>query len=595
VAGTTLVEDVLGVRVTTFDNPFGLDPGDPHTPVPGRMAQMTAVTLLMLVTAVVLSVRERVRAAQALAVVAVAIGMTAVIGYAYGVRELYGAGPFDMLAVHTAVAIVVAGLAVFFLRPGEGYVVVLAGNSAGGVVVRRLLPWVAVAPITTGAVAALGLHWQVFDGPMAIAVVVSVVVVAGAVLIWLQGEALRGVDVRRRGAEDALAIVQEALAARDRFEAQLAASERHTRQILSTAADAYVAIDDEGRVTDWNDAAASMLGWTADEATGRTLDTLFIPPDQAAAHRIALSRGRATGESTVLGRPRDLEAVVRSGARIPVEVTVWADPVDGHGYHAFMRDLTERRRAEQELRIANADLAEFAAIAAHDLKSPLATIQMQVELLRTLADDEATSAGMAHWIERIGRTAARGAALIDDLLDYVSIGRQGQESAPVDLTALACDVAEQVRAGDDRGALIEVEPLPVASGDPAMLAQLLANLLTNAVKYVPADRTPRVVVDAVAGAGGRDLVIRVTDNGVGFAPDERQRVFEMFQRGSGAAGVPGTGIGLAICRRVAERHGGRIWVEDGPAGGSRMCVQLPRSPGVPAGRQVGPDASGVAR
>jgi signal transduction histidine kinase len=165
--------------------------------------------------------------------------------------------------------------------------------------------------------------------------------------------------------------------------------------------------------------------------------------------------------------------------------------------------------------------------------------------------------------------------LIDDLLSYVSIGREPHAAEPVDLDALAREVAAAELSAAGRPATCIVRPLPVVAGDRALLRQLVANLVGNAIKYVPEDRTPAVVVDADVRAGGRQCVLRVSDNGDGFGADERDRVFDMFQRGRGSTGVPGTGIGLAICRRVAERHGGRIWVDPEPTSGSRICVQLP--------------------
>jgi PAS domain S-box-containing protein len=577
-AGLTLVEEVLGLT-SSLDNLFGLDPGDPYTPVPGRMAQMTAASLLALSAALVLLARAAVRVAQVLAVTTIAAGLTAVVGYAFGVRSLYGVGPLHTMALHTAVAILVAGLGVLFLRPGEGYLSLLVGNTAGGVIVRRVLPWVLLLPIVAGATVVAGLRQGAYSGPFAVALFATVIAYAGAALVWFQGERLRDVDLRRGGAEHALRIAEEAIAARERIAEELAASERRTRRILATAADAYVAIDTGGRVTDWNDAASAMFGWTRTEAVGRPLGDLVIPPGQGSLHEAAIRRSSEPSEMPVLGRLRELEAVTRGGARIPVEVRVWTDH-DGPdtSFHAFIRDITERKQAEEGLRALNADLAEFAAIAAHDLRAPLATIRMQVDLVLTelaaRARGEQSEADVGEWIARIGQTAERGTTLIDELLDYASIGREAPPAQAVALAPLAEEVADEQVTDCGRVVALTVDPLPVVAGDRALLRQLLANLIGNAIKYAPTDRVPTVRVDAVDAPGGR-CVLRVTDNGTGFAPDEVEHVFDMFRRGRGAADIPGTGIGLAICRRVAERHGGRIWIETPPEGGSRVCVDLP--------------------
>jgi PAS domain S-box-containing protein len=582
VAAGTLVEDAFHLR-SPLDNPFGLDPGDRYSSVPGRMAQMTAMSLIGLALAVVLTARNLVRAGQAVAIFVTTVGATAVIGYAYGVQSLYRVGPFSTMALPTGSAVLLAGVAVIFLRPGEGFVSLMVGNTAGGDIVRRLLPWVVIAPNAAGAAIVVGLRRGEYEGPLALAMLVTVVTTAGTGLVWFQGDRLREVDLRRGGAEDALALAREALAERDLAQRDLEVSERRTRRILATAADAYVAVDAASRITEWNQAATELFGWSRSQALGRSLEELILPAETVAGDHAAPGGSWLTAQVSLLGRPRELEACTRSGAPITVEVTVWDDQdPEARVFHAFIRDIGERKRAEQELRTANADLSEFAAIAAHDLRSPLATIQMQVELLLTEVGDDASGPELESWIERIGSTAQRGVSLIDELLDYVQIGRDGHPFVRVDLEALARDVAERETAAG-RGGSCRVEALPAVAGDQNMLDQLLANLVGNALKYVPPDRTPQVVVDAVASANGRHCIVRVTDNGDGFATDEREQVFGMFQRGRTATGVPGTGIGLAICRRVAERHGGRIWIEDAPAGGSRVCVELPVWTGTPDG------------
>jgi signal transduction histidine kinase len=445
-AATTLVEDVFGFTLFV-DNPFGFDPGDAYTPVPGRMAQMTAVSLIGLCVALVLCLRGSVRASQTIAVVVVAVGFTALIGYAYGVRSLYRFGPLNNMAVNTASAVVVAGLATLLLRPGSGLVAVLRGDTAGGVLLRRVLPWVLVAPNVAGGAIVFGLRRDWYDGPVALSMFVAISATAGALVVWIQGERLSDVDLRRVSAEGALAELRDALAAREKAEAELAA--------------------------------------------------------------------------------------------------------------------------------ANADLSEFAAIAAHDLRSPLATVQMQIEILQSLVREDPSQPDVLLISGRIEKTAARGVELIDDLLAYAGIGRAGLDVEPGDLTRLARRIADEQIEAIGRPARCEVRPLPTVAGDKQLLSQLLGNLIGNAIKYVPSDRTPSVVVDAVDGPTDRDFVLRVTDNGAGFDGDEHDQVFDMFRRGRAGVGHAGTGIGLAICRRVAEQHGGRIWIEPLPAGG-RVCVQLPR-------------------
>ena len=596
VVAMVLVVGVCAVAVLTLAaDASGSDRGSPAaTAAPGRMAQMTAVCLLGLAAALVLTLRRRVRPAQAIAMLVATIGTAPILGHVYGVGPLYGFGPFDAMGLPTAVLVVVVAGAALFQRPAEGYIAVFMGDTAGGVVVRRILPWAILAPHVVGALVVEGLRRDLYDGPVALAIVVVFVGTVGAALVFVQGEYLRDVDLRRGGAEESLRVAQEAHAERDRIEARLAASVRRTRRILETATDAYIAIDTGGQVTDWNHAATAVFGWSRDEALGQQLENLIIPPSEAAAHRAGITRFLSTGEAPILGQQLELEAVDRSGARIPVELTVWAEQDEGVlGFHAFVRDITTRKAAEQSLRRLNADLGEFAAIAAHDLRSPLTSIRMQVDLVLAELDGDWGPDETGTWVARIGKTADRGVALIDDLLDYVSIGREQHAPAPVRLELLAREVVDQQVAVAGRAVRCTVGSLPIIAGDPALLRQLLANLVGNALKYVPADRVPEVLVDSVPGPGREHCVLRVSDNGDGFDSGEVEHVFEMFHRGRGSAGIPGTGIGLAICRRVAERHGGRIWIEPATEPGSRLCVQLPlwsaAEPGADPGRtKAGP-------
>ena len=135
---------------------------------------------------------------------------------------------------------------------------------------------------------------------------------------------------------------------------------------------------------------------------------------------------------------------------------------------------------------------------------------------------------------------------------------------------------EDVRARVDRDFDVEIGTLFAAAGEESLLRQVIDNLLYNAVHYCPPDRRPQIVVDAVTDLSRREGIVRVTDNGLGIPVEERESVFAMFQRGRSTGGAGGTGIGLALCRRVLERHGGSIRIEDGPRGGARFTLAIPR-------------------
>jgi signal transduction histidine kinase len=231
----------------------------------------------------------------------------------------------------------------------------------------------------------------------------------------------------------------------------------------------------------------------------------------------------------------------------------------GDGLVVFLTDVTDKRRMESELR-------SYADVVAHDLREPITGIAHLVTLLERRADEPPSED-----VLRLMRASTeRARELIDGVLAYARAGELQRE--PVALDRLMADVAQDLRPGlDAAGATLEVRALPEVDGDPRQLRRLLQNLVGNAVKF-RARAAPRVEV--FADADSEEWVVTVRDNGVGVEPAQASRIFGMFSRVNGE--TEGTGIGLAICRRVVEAHGGRIWVEPAEGGGSAFRFTLPR-------------------
>ena len=363
--------------------------------------------------------------------------------------------------------------------------------------------------------------------------------------------------------------------AQSRTENGFGSAELHLQRVLDTAGDAYVAVDTNGAVTEWNHAARTLFGWSRAEAVGRMLHELIVPPELLDAHLTGFARYQDTGVPAILGKVIEVPAAHRSGATFPVEMTVW-EVADGsaHGFHAFLRDVSERRLAEDKLRRTNEDLQAFAAMAAHDLRSPLAVISMYAELVsEELGEGALDPAAAEERLHRIRRAADRGVALIEDLLAYACIGSESLEVGSVDLTVLAQSVAAEHQAAAERPVHVKVESLPEVEGSLPLLRQLFSNLIGNAVKYTPTDREVRIRIDTATAVAPDRVVIAITDNGDSIPAEDGARLFGMFQRGDNRD-VPGTGVGLAICQRVAEAHGGRVFLDPDYTDGNRFCIEL---------------------
>jgi light-regulated signal transduction histidine kinase (bacteriophytochrome) len=248
-------------------------------------------------------------------------------------------------------------------------------------------------------------------------------------------------------------------------------------------------------------------------------------------------------------------------------------------------DITEEREAVEALERSNADLQQFAYIASHDLSEPLRMVSSYLQLLRRRyhgrLDDDADE-----FIGYAVEGATRMRSLIEGLLAYSRAGR-GEESAAVDLNAVGGDVLRSLAAAlVEAGADVTLGELPCVLGNRLQLEQLLQNLVANALKFC-GDRPAYVRVAAEHGGAGL-VQVAVEDAGIGIAPQHRDRIFKMFQRLHDRESYEGTGIGLSICRKIVERHGGRIWVEERVGGGTVFRFTLPVAP---AGERA--DAAGA--
>jgi signal transduction histidine kinase len=281
-----------------------------------------------------------------------------------------------------------------------------------------------------------------------------------------------------------------------------------------------------------------------------------------------------TGRLTQLADAASAIAGGDLAARVPV------GPPDEVGrlavsFNAMADTLAERVDA---LARSNADLEQFAWVASHDLREPLRMVSVYVELLNRryadrLDDDARVFIGYA------SDGARRMDRLILDLLQYSLVSRDGRPLVPTPLAQPFEAACANLRVAiADSGAAIEVRgPLPVVMGDHEQLARLLQNLIGNGIKYRAPDRPPRLVVGAEPAENG-GWVVSVTDNGIGIEPQYFERIFQLFQRLHGRDTYDGTGIGLAVCRRIVDRHHGRLWVDSEPGSGSTFKVYLPAPP-----------------
>ena len=363
------------------------------------------------------------------------------------------------------------------------------------------------------------------------------------------------------------------------------------RSLVLTLEEGVVMIDRRGGLVAANASARRILGMDP---------ALVVAPGTDDAWMFTTADGErldgARRPSRITARTGEPQVAVPLCLRRPDGSARWLSvstrAVDADGDPPYpvvvsFTDVTEEREAADALERSNAELEQFAYIASHDLSEPLRMVSSYLQLLRRRYHGR-LDADADEFIDFAVDGANRMRALIEALLAYSRAGRDG-EPERVELDAVVTDVLRTLAAAMvDAGAELEVGPLPAVMGDRVQLEQLLQNLVANALKFRREADHARVWVRTEPGPAGMAQVA-VADAGIGIDPRHRERVFKMFQRLHDREAYAGTGIGLAICRKIVERHGGRIWVDERPGGGAVFRFTLPPaetpepSPATPAG------------
>jgi len=327
-----------------------------------------------------------------------------------------------------------------------------------------------------------------------------------------------------------------------------------------------------------NPAFAAMHGGTVEDFVGLPVARVLTPQS---AERLAALAAQIDEAGFV---SYDSEHVRIDGSMFPAAVETMAAR-DEHGEQRYwltwVEDLTERRLAERdtarhadEMARSNADLDRFAGVVSHDLQSPMRVIAGCARILERRSAEHLT-AEERELVEHIVGGVHRMTALLDGIREWSQVRGEAAPKREVDCGAVVDGVLSSLAADlDAAGASVRVGELPVLGAHPAALAQLFQNLIGNAIKF-RGEQLPEIAI--AASAAGEEWEFTVADNGIGIDTQYAERVFEFGRRLHNEDEFPGTGIGLTVCKTVVERHGGRIWVEPSPDGGSRFHFTLPAS------------------
>jgi PAS domain S-box-containing protein len=356
---------------------------------------------------------------------------------------------------------------------------------------------------------------------------------------------------------------------------ELAKLQRRYELILNSAGEGICGFDVDGRTTFVNPTVAKLTGWDVKDLIGKTEQEIFgLKQKGRKESDLALKAG---------------EQIFYRKDSTPIAVEFVRSPINENGQTVgsvlLFKDVTARKRAEEtlaqraaELSRSNAELEQFAFVASHDLQEPLRKIQAFGDRLKTKC--QGAIAAEAHdYLERMQNASARMRTLIDDLLTFSRVIRSSEPFVPVDLVKMTKEVLGDLEVRMEKtGARVEVGELPTIEADPLQMRQLMLNLLSNALKFQSPGASPVVKITARAynlPSGEAMCELSVKDNGIGFDEKYLEKIFAVFQRLHGRTEYEGTGVGLAVCRRITDRHHGAITARSEPGQGSTFIVALP--------------------
>ena len=374
---------------------------------------------------------------------------------------------------------------------------------------------------------------------------------------------------------------------RQRVEAELLESRARLKEITEVLADGVMVVNAQGRVIFMNPEAERLLGWQASELADQDSHAVLHHhrPDGSACQRENCAVARTLGNGEVHRVPEDY-FLCKDGRFLPVSLVAAAIVRDGQvqGSVVSFQDISERLASQvvvknyaESLERSNKELEHFAYVASHDLQEPLRKIGSFSELLarkyQGQLDEKADS-----YIGYIVDGARRMQILINDLLAFSRVTTKGKVLTPVDCNALLERVQRDLElAVTESGARLSVGELPTVMADAVQLGQVFQNLVANAIKFRAPGKVPEIAVAAVELDG--EWLFSVRDQGIGIESQHFDRVFQLFQRLHTREEYSGTGIGLALCKKIVERHGGKIWLESEAGKGSTFFFTVPQTRG----------------
>ncbi|MCK6419167.1 MAG: PAS domain S-box protein [Alphaproteobacteria bacterium] len=555
-------------------------------PYPGRMTMATALAFMLQSTALLMlpHIRSSVRAsiiAEICAVGGLIMGVVHVFGFLSGLTIRIGALAWESMALHTAGCFLLLGLCLLLKiweqRPQE-YCRIYPG----------IAPALATFAITFDVFTPSGVSSGIAYMPLIFCAVwyyhpytAFIFAIIGTVLATIGFFFSTGMVtefwvaiINRYASITAIWILATAIYFIKRREIIIASGEQRLDAILNNTVDGLLTIDEQGLIRRYNKACEKIFGYTAAEVSGKNIKIL-MPEPYRHEHDAYLQNYQKTGEKKIIGIGREVEGQRKNGTVFPIDLSVSEVMVEGKRlYSGIVRDITLRKQAEEEIIRSNTELERFAYIASHDLQEPL---RMVANFTRLLSEEykEKFDEQAQEYMQFIIEASRRMQNMVSDLLEYSRIGSEDAGFSSIDSQAHVQIALDNLKESIlQTQAKIVVADLPVIEVNPLRFVRLIQNLIGNGIKYRSKDRVPNIQV--AAQDRGREWLFSVRDNGIGINEKYLEQIFIIFKRLHGKHEYQGTGIGLAICKKIVESLGGRIWAESEYGQGSTFYFTIPK-------------------
>ncbi len=423
-------------------------------------------------------------------------------------------------------------------------------------------------------------------------------IIVGSIIAWIMGRRFtrrlyliertinavkagnKSARTKLRGGDEAAFLAQEFNSMLDMW-TKSEQAEKRFRTLFDNAPDAYMILETEkGRIINCNPMIETIYGCSSSEIIGKTL--VDLSPEYQTDNNFSMNAMEPLMAKVILDQNIRFEWVIQRFDKTELWVDISLNIVELDQRKVFllsMRHISERKRIEKELanmvhalERSNKDLEQFAYVASHDLQEPLRVVISYLQFLEEMYKEKIDEKGRDYILRAVNATK-RMQTMIQNLLAYSRISTRGKSFAECDLHIVLEHALENLKTAiSGCGAIITHDPLPVITADAAQIEQLFQNLIGNAIKFC--DKEPPVIhVGAVKNNEGK-IVYSVKDNGIGIEEQYYERIFEIFQRLHGRGKYEGTGIGLSTCRKIVERHNGRIWIDSMPGAGSVFMFTL---------------------